>query len=301
MIGAMLGALLSRGMDAVVSGGEHHFSWFQLLPGFHLGGSAVGKALGLHDPDAAFFIATSWAMVLILLGLALVARMGLEQAKARGVDGLVPDSGLGIRNMTEVVIEWLYGLMTSTIGSAKEARAFFPLVGGIFFFVLVSNLFGFVPGVLPVTENMSSNFALAAVVFVVFNYAGLSRAGVGYLKHLAGPVAAIAPVFFVLEAFSLLVRPVSLAFRLTVNITVDHLLAGIARTLGNAGVDPQTLHGLDAVGVGGLIGGSLVPVPLMFLGLLVCVVQAFVFALLTTIYIALSVEHHDSHEGHAAH
>ncbi len=78
-------------------------------------------------------------------------------------------------------------------------------------------------------------------------------------------------------------------------------LAGIARTLGNAGVDPQTLHGLDAVGVGGLIGGSLVPVPLMFLGLLVCVVQAFVFALLTTIYIALSVEHHDSHGGHAAH
>jgi F-type H+-transporting ATPase subunit a len=290
---------------ALAGGGEHHFSWFQKVPGFSLEHPSAGQALGLADPANGFMIATAWGMVAVILGLALVARMGLSRAEAAGTDGLVPEAGLSVRTMFEVIIEWLHGLMTATIGSAKEASAFFPLVGTLFIYVLFSNLAGFIPGVLPVTEDMSSNFALGLVVFLVFNYAGLSRAGMGYIKHLAGPVAAIAPVFFLLEAFSLVVRPISLAFRLTVNITVDHLLAGIGRTLGNAGMDPQSLHSLADVGVGGLIGGSLVPVPLMFLGLLVCVVQAFVFALLTTIYIALSVEHHGDHgdhgEGHAHH
>lgn len=302
MIGTLLRPLLAQFSGAVV-GEAHHFSWFQKVPGFDLEHASVGHALGLKDPQAAYYIATSWGVVFVMLALAGVARMGLERAKAKGEAGLVPDNGLGLRNLVEVLIEWLYGLMTQTIGSAKEARAFFPLVGCIFFYVLVANLSGFVPGVLPVTENMSSNFALSAAVFLVFNYAGLARNGFGYLKHLAGPVAAIAPIFFVLESFSLLVRPVSLAFRLTVNITVDHLLASIARTLGNAGVDPSNFHDLSAIGVGGIIGGGLVPVPLMFLGLLVCVVQAFVFALLTTIYISLSVEHHDEGhgDGHPAH
>jgi len=294
-------ALLVPG--TALASGEHHFSWFQKVPGFDLAHPTVGQAVGLHDPAEGFFIATAWGMVVLILGLAAIARMGLSRAEAAGAEGLVPETGLSVRTGFEVIIEWLHGLMTTTIGSAKEANAFFPLVGTIFVYVLVSNLAGFIPGVLPVTENMSSNFALGLLVFLVFNYAGLSRAGVGYLKHLAGPVLAIAPIFFVLEAFSLVVRPVSLAFRLTVNITVDHLLASIGRTLGNAGSDPQTLHSIADVGIGGLVGGSIAPVPLMFLGLLVCVVQAFVFALLTTIYIALSVEHHgDDHgEGHAHH
>ncbi len=304
MIGSLLRIVLGNlggvGFGANVSS-EHHFSWFQNLPGFGLGHASVGQALGLADPDSAYFIATAWGMVVVILLLAVFARMGLSKAIAAGNDGLIPESGLSIRTMFEVIIEWLHGLMTTTIGSKKEANAFFPIVGTIFIYVLFSNLAGFIPGVLPVTENMSSNFALGLFVFLVFNYAGLSRAGMGYLKHLAGPVAAIAPIFFLLEAFSLLVRPVSLAFRLTVNITVDHLLAGIGRTLGNAGVDPSNLHSLAEAGAG-LLGGSLVPVPLMFLGLLVCVVQAFVFALLTTMYIGLAAEHHEEHgDGHAHH
>jgi F-type H+-transporting ATPase subunit a len=170
------------------------------------------------------------------------------------------------------VIEWLFGLMESTIGNRKDAEAFFPLVGTIFVYVLVSNLVGFIPGVIPATEDMSHNLALAGVVFLVFNYAGLSRNGFGYIKHLAGPVAAIAPVFFLLESFSL-----------SVNIFVDHLLAGIVRGLGSEFL--------------GFLGGAILPVPLFFLGLLVCVVQAFVFALLTTIYISLSVAHDDHGHG----
>lgn len=282
MISSLLASLATRGLGAVVG----NFSWFQLIPGFDDG--SVAHALGIHvgadGHDPSFFIPTAWAVVGVILLLAVFARMGLERAKARGgADAFVPESGLSPRNVFEVVIEWLFGLMESTIGNRKDAEAFFPLVGTIFVYVLISNLVGFIPGVIPATEDMSHNLALAGVVFLVFNYAGLSRNGFGYIKHLAGPVAAIAPVFFLLESFSLLVRPISLTFRLSVNIFVDHLLAGIVRGLGSEFL--------------GFLGGAILPVPLFFLGLLVCVVQAFVFALLTTIYISLSVAHDDHGHG----
>ena len=175
--------------------------------------------------------------------------------------------------------------------SAKEVKAFFPLVGSLFVFVFVANFSGFIPGLRPPTDNLSSNLAMALTVFVVFNYAGLSRNGLGYLKHLGGPVIWLAPAFFVLETTSLLVRPMSLSIRLYVNIFVDHLLQGIARDLGG----PLST-------IPGLIGAVALPVPLYFLGLLVCSVQAFVFALLTVIYVAQAVAHDDAHDhdhGHA--
>jgi F-type H+-transporting ATPase subunit a len=96
-----------------------------------------------------------------------------------------------------------------------------------------------------------------------------------------GPILILSPAFLILETISLLVRPVSLTVRLGVNISVDHLLQGIARTLGDTFL--------------GVVGAATLPVPLYFLGLLVCVVQAFVFALLTTIYVSLSVAHADEH------
>ncbi len=286
MITTLLSALSLAALRPVVGS----FSWFQLLPGF--GDGSVAHTLGIHvdgGHDPSYTIPTAWAVVAFILLFAAVARMGLEAAKKiEGPDKYVPEAGLSPRNLFEIVVEWLLGLMESTIGTRKEALAFFPLVGTIFVYVLINNLSGFIPGVLPATEDMSHNFALAASVFVVFNYAGLSRQGFGYIKHLAGPIAAIAPIFFTLEAFSLAVRPVSLTFRLGVNIAVDHLLASIVRGLGAE--------------FAGFIGGALLPVPLLFLGLLVCVVQAFVFALLTTIYISLSVahdEHHEHGDGHA--
>lgn len=280
MITSLVGKLALGLFGAMASG----FSWFQLVPGFGHD-NAVGHALGLRDAHDAVFIATAWGMVAVLLGLAVLARMGLERAKATtDLHKYVPDAGLTARNAFEVIVEWLFGLAESMLGR-KEAKAFFPLIGTLFFYVLISNLAGFVPGLLPVTENMSSNFALALCVFVVFNYAGLARNGFGYIKHLAGPVVALAPAFLVLETVSLLIRPVSLSVRLTVNIFVDHLLQTIARDLGGTFLS--------------VVGSALLPVPLYFLGLLVCVVQAFVFALLTTIYVSLSVAHTDEHHSHA--
>lgn len=282
MISSLVARLAVGLFGAMASG----FSWFQLIPGFGHD-SEVGHAIGLHDAAEAFFLPTAWGIVLFLLLGAVVARMALEKAKARGgAKAYVPDATLTPRNTFEIVVEWLFGLAESMLGK-KEAKAFFPLIGTLFFYVLASNLAGFIPGVLPPTENFSHNMALALCVFVVFNYAGFARNGFGYLKHLAGPILVLAPAFFVLETVSLLVRPISLSVRLTVNIFVDHLLQTIARDLGGSFLS--------------VVGAALLPVPLYFLGLLVAVVQAFVFALLTTIYVSLSVAHEDHGDGHTAH
>lgn len=269
------------GLYAALSGGAQaaSFSWYQLIPGFEDGGT-VAHALNLHDAHGAWVIPTAFGIVAVLLGLAFVARLQLQKAVARGgTAAYVPDSTLSVRNAFELILEWQYDMVKGMVG--HDAKAFFPLIATLFLYVLVANVSGFIPGHLPPTENFSHNLALALCVFVVFNYAGLSRQGFGYIKHLMGPIALLAPAFLVLETISLLIRPVSLTVRLGVNIAVDHLLQTIARTLGDSFL--------------GVIGAITLPVPLYFLGLLVCVVQAFVFALLTTIYISLSVAHADEH------
>ncbi len=269
-----------------VHGAMNDFSWFQFVPGI-TGEHNLGTMLGLNDPHEAVFIPTTWAIVGVILLLAGVARMGLEKAmQRRGTDKYLPDAGLSVRNFFEMIVEFLANLMKANLGD-KETRAFFPLVGGLFVFILFANFSGFIPGLRPPTDNLSSNFAMALTVFLVFNYAGLSRNGFGYIKHLGGPVVWLAPVFFVLESVSLLIRPMSLSMRLTVNIFVDHLLQGIARGLGT-----------DLLGT---VGAIVLPVPLYFLGLLVCSVQAFVFALLTIIYISQSVAHEEGHGHEAGH
>lgn len=271
----LLTALLIGSSPAQAAG----FSWFQLLPGMH-GEHGLGASLGLHDPHEAFVIPTAWFVVALLFVGAFVARAGLERARARPEsERYLPDAGLTPRNVFEMITGFVWQMMESNMG-AKEAKAFFPLVAGLFVYILLANLGGFFPGFLPPTDNFSSNFAMAMTVFVVFNYAGFARNGFGYVKHLMGPVAWLAPAFLILETISLFIRPLSLTIRLTVNIFVDHMLQGISRGLGD---------------LAGFVGASIVPVPLYFLGLLVCVIQAFIFALLTTIYISQSVAHTDEH------
>ena len=129
------------------------------------------------------------------------------------------------------------------------------------------------PGFLPPTASISNNFAMAIVVFLVFNYAGLKEDWKGYLGHIAGPVAALAPVLFVLESFSILLRPLTLSVRLYVNMFADHLLLGVATNI------------FDYV----------LPAALVGLGVFVSVVQAFIFMLLTVVYMSLALPHHDPH------
>jgi len=261
---------------------EKHFSWFDLVPGFNDGSSPifdhVGYAWSNMTPGSetlaksAPLLPASWMVFFFLTIVALVARRGLNQARAQGGTlQYVPDDKLGARNIMEMLIEGLLGQFEAVLGDRKMAIRFLPLMGTLFIFILCCNLLGVLPGFLPPTTDTSTNWAMALVVFFVFNIAGFRANGMGYLKHMMGPMLAIAPLIFVLEMIGVLFRPFSLQLRLMANLNGDHMVLGIFSEM----------------------IPLLVPCVFLALGIFVSVVQAFVFTLLSTVYVGLSVAHHE--------
>ena len=247
------------------------FSWFHLLPGVDDDTLLSGLGIGHHT----YVVMGAWFTCLILVVCALVARMGLESAKSRsGLDAFCADESLTPRNMAELFATGIQGMMGDVL-DRKDVVYFFPLIGTLFAYILTCNVQALIPGFQPPTDNVNTNVGMACIVFLLFNGVGLKRDAAGYIKHLFGPVIFIAPLMFIIEVIGLTVRPLSLSLRLTGNMFGDHTVFVIMS---------------DLVPIG-------VPVMFLALGTLVCLIQAFVFSLLSTIYIALSVPHgdHDDH------
>jgi F-type H+-transporting ATPase subunit a len=221
-----------------------------------------------HGPWEYFAIGLLIMGILLILGLKARGELAKESA-------VVPDDTLTARNVFELLVEAIGGLSESVIGHGAER--YVPLLSSFFIFILCSNYIGLLPGFTPPTSDFNITFALGVVSFVAFNYWGFKAQGIGYLKHFAGPILWLAPLMFTLEIISAFVRPVSLGLRLYGNLFGDHLVLEI-------------FTGLTKVGV---------PVIFYMLGTLVTVIQAFVFTLLSMIYVALAVAHHD--DGHAEH
>ncbi|MBW2307409.1 MAG: F0F1 ATP synthase subunit A [Deltaproteobacteria bacterium] len=203
-------------------------------------------------------------VVLILLALAGLA---VKRAIEGSPDPLVPDSRLSFRNIFEIIIEGALGILKGILG--ERATHYLPLVGTLFIFILTCNLLGIIPGFLPPTSNINTNAAMALIVFILYNYYGFREHGVGYLKQFAGPIVWLAPLMFVIELFSHAFRPFSLSVRLFGNIFGDHMVLSIFADLVPA----------------------LVPVAFLILGMAVAFIQAFIFAILSAVYIALAVSH----------
>lgn len=217
-------------------------------------------------------IMASVAVVVIVL-LALVAR----RKYANKEEAMIPDGKFTVRNFFEVIFDATLDLMTEMMGR-DNAKRYFPLIAALAVFILISNLMGLIPGLAPPTDNLNTNLACSVVVFVTYNVAGLKEHGLGYLKHFLGPIWFIAPLMLVIELIGHAFRPISLAVRLTGNMTGDHMVLGVFGDLAAGLVDVPFL----------------LPVPFLFLGLLVSLIQTLVFCLLSSIYISLAV----SHEGH---
>lgn len=224
-----------------------------MIPGYHGGYDHIVGAL------------------LVLALLTLGSLLAWRHLRRREV---LPNAKFGITTPFEIVTEMLLKLMKGIIG--EHCEQYLPLVGTIFFFVLASNLMGLVPGFLPPTGNINTTVALAVIVFVATHFYGLKASGHHYGKQFLAPLAGIGGIilsllFTPIEIISHLFRPLSLSLRLWGNMFADHMVLSI-------------MEGMVPI---------LVPVLLMFLGLLVCVVQAFLFSLLTMIYVALAIsEHH---------
>jgi len=168
-----------------------------------------------------------------------------------------------------VGLEFLFNTIENVFGSREKAKKYFPLLAGSFFFILFANLLGMIPGFLPPTGNLNTTVACSLLIFVMYNYYGVREHGFGYLKHFLGPVLFLAPLMIIIEVISHLVRPVSLSLRLFMNITGDHMVLGVFTNLTHI----------------------FIPMVFVGLGIFISFLQAFIFTILSTIYIALAEAH----------
>ncbi len=204
--------------------------------------------------------------LLLLSGLLVRARLAAAQG------GLVPDAGFSLRNVLELLVEMLKGLAEQNMG--PHWRKYFPIIGTLFFFILISNLIGLVPGFAGATSSADTTWAWATISFVLHQYVGIREHGFGYVNHFLGPrftkyhlpllVFPYAPI----ELITNLTRVLSLSVRLLANMFADHAVVGVFL----------------------LLVPAVVPALFMGLGVLVAFLQAYVFALLSMIYIGLALQ-----------
>jgi F-type H+-transporting ATPase subunit a len=183
----------------------------------------------------------------------------------------------------EVGVLAIRDMLSDIVG--PHGLKYFPVVMTFAVLILISNILGFFPLFMTPTAATSVTFALGISSFVYYNYIGISENGLfGHLKHFAGPIWWIAPLIFLIELISNLVRPMSLGIRLFGNMFADEKVAETVASL----APPYTQF--------------VVPVLLMPLGLFVALVQTFVFVLLSMVYLS-EVSHapHEQHHGAEEH
>ena len=235
----------------------------------------------------------AWLVMAILIGVAyLVPRR----------PALVPR---GVQNAAEAVLEFVLALIDDVIG--PEGRRFLPLIATLGLFIFASNLLGLVPGFTAPTDNVNTNLACALVVFFSYHWIGIRAHGLGaYLKHFAGPMPALAPLMVPIELISHLARPLSLTLRLFGNMLGGHILLSIVFFM-TVGLSTWALSSASGV-IGLVIGGVGTVATILFtvgflfpLKLLVAFLQAFIFCMLSMLYIAGALEaEHGSESGHGA-
>jgi F-type H+-transporting ATPase subunit a len=190
------------------------------------------------------------------------------RAAMRSPERLVPPARFGLRNLFEILAEGSLNIMAGVMGE-KNAKRYLPLIGSLALFILFSNLLALIPGFAPPTDTLKTNLALSLIVFFATHYFGVREHGLGYFKHFLGPIPALAPLMLPIELISHIARPVSLALRLMGNMASDHKVVA-------------SFFALVPL---------VVPIPFLVLGILVSVVQALVFCLLSTVYISMAVAH----------
>lgn len=191
------------------------------------------------------------------------------------------DSGVPSRMqaMGEMAYEFVAGMVRSAAGEA--GMRFFPFVFSIFFFVLICNLLGYIPYSFTVTSQIVITAALALLVFLTVVIIGISEHGVGFFKLFvpSGVPIYILPLVVAIEVFSFFVRPVSHSVRLFANMLAGHI------TLYVFGAFVVMLLGAGAAVKAFAVLPFAMTVGLEALELLVAFLQAYVFAMLTCMYL----------------
>lgn len=220
-----------------------------------------------------------------LMMVVVVAAVSLFLPFAMSRRSLVPSRA---QSMAELSYEFVANMINSAAG--EDGLVFFPFVFTIFMFVLFSNFFGLVPWTFTVTSQICVTFALAGVVIATVIITGFLKHGVGFLKLFVPKAPWLLLILLVpIEIISFLTRPISLSVRLFANMLAGHTMlqvfAGFVVALGSAGGILSALS----------IAPMALIVAIMALELLVAFLQAYVFAILTCIYLNEALHLHDHH------
>ena len=213
-----------------------------------------------------FYSAIFVAALLAVFSFVVVGRRKPEEM-------VIPEQRLTLRNFFELILGFLAGLAEDILG--RHSRKYLPLLATCFVFILFMNLMGLIPGLLPPTQKMNITVGLAVVIFLSTHYYGVKEHGLPYFKHFLGPLWWLAPIMLPIEIISHLARPLSLSLRLMGNITGDHAVVGGFMALAFV--------------------GWAVPSVFMGLGVFVSFMQAFIFTILSMIYISGAVAHEEEH------
>lgn len=200
------------------------------------------------------YILYTWLIMLILIVLGFLGTRSLS---------LVPK---GLQNFWEIIIKGLEDFSVSIMG--ESARNVFPFLITIFIFILFANFMGLVPGGIGPTANLNTNAPMAIYAFLLYNIIGLKIHKGKYIKHFTGPMAPLAPIMLPIEILSHLARPLTLTVRLFGNIFGEELVLILFF----------------------LLLPIIATLPVYFLYTMVDTIQAFIFFILSLIYIKMAYE-----------
>ena len=220
-----------------------------------------------------------------LLMVIIVAAVSIFLPAAMSRRSVVPSRA---QSMAEISYEFVAGMINSAAG--EDGLVFFPFVFTIFMFVLFANFFGLVPWSFTVTSQIAITFALAAIVILTVLVTGFAKHGIGFLKLFVPEAPLLLLILLVpIEVISFLTRPISLSVRLFANMLAGHTMlqvfAGFVVALGGAGGILSVLS----------VAPMFLIVAIMALEILVAFLQAYVFAILTCIYLNEALHLHDNH------
>lgn len=244
--------------------GEHEIALTRLFNDNLAGvGNAILGLVGVHahNPDRPW---TNWITTQLLLAAVIIVVFAVLKPK------LSMDKPGKMQHIFEAVYNFLYSESKSNVG--HHGHHYLSFFGSIFIFVLFGNLLGIIPGLESPTMFPYVPAGLAIASFFYYNMIGIKENGVGkYLAHFAGPVPALAPLMFPIEIISNLARPLSLTIRLYANMYAGEMVTVLFISL------------------------TYLVMPAVFMGLHVFVsfLQAYIFALMTMLYVGGAVAHEE--------
>jgi F-type H+-transporting ATPase subunit a len=212
---------------------------------------------GILEQLCAPYMTYTW---LVMAFLVIVSKMTLGNLE------IVPGRG---QNFWEIVIGGMDEFFADNMGREMTDK-FFPMIATFGLYIAVANLIGLIPGFMSPTASINTTLALTIIVWITHHVIGFRAHGIGYYKHFIGPMWWLIPLMLPIELISNFARLLSLSIRLFGNIMAKETLLGILFMLA---------------------GAFFAPLPIMILGVLVSLVQAMVFVLLTVVYFGQAREH----------